>query len=54
MLWTELLTRIAKLAGTYDFGFINDTYADDLTYTDVTTRPGYWKFTATGYGVGDD
>lgn len=41
-------------AGTYDFGFINDTFANDLTYTAVTKRPGYWKFTSTGYGVGDD
>lgn len=43
-----------SLAGTYDFGFINDTFADDLTYTAVTQLPGYWKFTSTGYGVGDD
>lgn len=41
-------------AGTYDFGFINSTFEDDLTYTSVTKRPGYWKFTSTGYGVGDD
>ncbi|KAF3766000.1 hypothetical protein M406DRAFT_38462 [Cryphonectria parasitica EP155] len=40
--------------GSYDFGFINDTFVDDLTYTAVTKLPGYWKFTSTGYGVGDD
>lgn len=39
-------------AGSYDFGFINDTFADSLTYTAVTKLPGYWKFTSTGYGVG--
>lgn len=41
-------------AGSYDFGFINETFADSLTYTAVTKLPGYWKFTSTGYGVGDD
>lgn len=41
-------------AGSYDFGFINSTYEDDLTYVSVTKLPGYWKFTSSGYGVGDD
>ncbi|KAJ4422043.1 hypothetical protein N0V82_003339 [Gnomoniopsis sp. IMI 355080] len=41
--------------GSYDIGWINDTaYTGDLTYTAVTKLPGYWKFTSTGYGVGDD
>lgn len=41
-------------AGSYDFGFINSTFEDDLTYVSVTKLPGYWKFTSSGYGVGDD
>lgn len=45
----------ATSAGSYDFGFIDTTaYTGELTYTAVTKVPGYWKFTATGYGVGDD
>lgn len=47
-----LTMAITKTAGTYDFGFINETFADSLTYTAVTKLPGYWKFTSTGYGVG--
>lgn len=48
-------TNFLTSAGSYDIGWINDTaYTGDLTYTAVTKLPGYWKFTATGYGVGDD
>lgn len=46
---------VHNAAGTYDFGFIDDTAFDgDLTYTAVSKLPGYWKFTSTGYGIGDD
>lgn len=41
-------------AGSYDFGFINSTFTNDLTYVSVTKLPGYWKFTSSGYGVGTD
>ncbi|ROW06840.1 hypothetical protein VMCG_04211 [Cytospora schulzeri] len=42
-------------AGSYDFGFIDDTaYTGDLTYVDVKTTPGYWKFTSSGYQIGDN
>lgn len=46
---------VHNAAGSYDIGFIDDTAFDgDLTYTAVSKLPGYWKFTSTGYGVGDD
>ncbi|OTB00987.1 hypothetical protein M426DRAFT_14969 [Hypoxylon sp. CI-4A] len=42
-------------AGTYDFGAIDDSkYTGDITYTDVDSSQGFWSFTSTGYGVGDN
>lgn len=41
------------LAGTYNFGFIDDSaYTGALTYTDVDSSQGFWEFTSTGYAVG--
>ncbi|CAN8101614.1 unnamed protein product [Discula destructiva] len=40
--------------GTYDFGFINESlYTGNITYTPVDSETGYWKFTASGYQVGE-
>jgi hypothetical protein len=41
--------------GTYDFGFIDDSkYTGDITYTAVDNSQGFWSFTSSGYGVGDN
>lgn len=40
-------------AGTYDFGFIDDSkYTGNITYTAVNTTQGFWNFTSTGYQFG--
>jgi hypothetical protein len=41
--------------GTYEFGFIdNSKYTGDINYTPIDNSQGFWEFTGTGYGVGDD
>lgn len=41
--------------GTYDFGFIDDSkYSGEIVYTDINTSQGFWEFTGTGYGVGQE
>ncbi|KAL2174410.1 aspartic peptidase domain-containing protein [Thermothelomyces heterothallicus CBS 202.75] len=45
----------ANKAGTYDFGFVDKAkYTGNITYVPVNPYPGYWTFTASGYGVGSD
>ncbi|ROV94999.1 hypothetical protein VMCG_08317 [Cytospora schulzeri] len=40
--------------GTYNFGYIDDkAYTGDISYTPVDTSNGWWKFSTTGYQVGD-
>ncbi|KUI70388.1 Endothiapepsin [Cytospora mali] len=41
--------------GTYNFGYIDETaYTGDIAYTPVDTSDGWWKFSTTGYQVGDN
>lgn len=50
---TSIRANHIKTAGTYNFGFIDDTaYTGSITYTSVSTRQGFWEFTSTGYSVG--
>ncbi|KAL2166527.1 hypothetical protein VTG60DRAFT_2540 [Thermothelomyces hinnuleus] len=45
----------ANKAGTYDFGFIDEAkYTGNITHVPVNPYPGYWTFTASGYGVRSD
>ncbi|KAH6851332.1 aspartic peptidase domain-containing protein [Chaetomium sp. MPI-CAGE-AT-0009] len=47
------LNTVRPEAGTYDFGFIDESkYTGEITYVPVNTDPGYWTFTSSGYGVG--
>jgi aspergillopepsin I len=40
-------------AGTYDFGFVDkEKYTGEITYLPVSTSPGYWTWTSSGYAVG--
>ncbi len=40
--------------GSFDFGFIDEEkYTDQLKYTPVDPRQGYWEFNITGYQIGD-
>ncbi|KAL4889596.1 aspartic peptidase domain-containing protein [Aspergillus ambiguus] len=40
--------------GSYDFGFVDKTkYTGSLSYADVDSSDGFWKFTADGYAVAD-
>ncbi|KAK7745518.1 hypothetical protein SLS53_003018 [Cytospora paraplurivora] len=44
----------AGAPGTYNFGFIDDTaYTGNISYTDIDTSGGFWKFSTTGYQIGD-
>jgi len=46
------LTDLAT-AGHYNFGYIDSTaYTGTITYVSVTTSPGYWTWTSSGYAVG--
>lgn len=50
-LFTVTLKKAAP--GSYDFGFIDSSkYTGAITYAAVTSSPGYWTFTASGYAVG--
>lgn len=45
----------ARAAGSYDFGFIDEAkYTGNITYVPVNPYPGYWTFSASGYGIGTD
>lgn len=40
--------------GSYDFGYLDKSkYTGSITYADVDSADGFWKFTADGYAVGD-
>jgi len=40
--------------GSYDFGFVDTAkHTGNITYVPVKTDPGYWMWTASGYGVGE-
>ncbi|KAL9105890.1 MAG: hypothetical protein Q9227_009001 [Pyrenula ochraceoflavens] len=40
-------------AGTYDFGFIDDSkHTGSITYTPISSAQGFWEFSGTGYAVG--
>ena len=42
-------------AGTYSFGFIDKSlFNGSLSYSPVDDSDGFWKFTSSGYAVGDD
>lgn len=41
--------------GTYDFGFIDPSkHTGDIVYTSINNAQGFWEFTGTGYGVGNN
>lgn len=41
-------------AGNYNFGFIDRTeYSGSITYTPVDSSAGFWRFTASGFKVGN-
>jgi aspergillopepsin I len=41
--------------GTYDFGYIDEAKkTSDVHYTSVDSSNGFWEFTSTGYGVGNN
>jgi len=43
----------AGVPGTYDFGYIDSAkYTGSITYASVSTRQGFWEFSASGYAVG--
>ncbi|KAI0424238.1 secreted aspartic proteinase precursor [Xylaria sp. FL1042] len=45
--------KAGGVPGTYDFGFIDSSkYTGSITYATVSTRQGFWEFTASGYAVG--
>ncbi|KAI1170107.1 secreted aspartic proteinase precursor [Nemania sp. FL0916] len=45
--------KTGGVAGTYDFGFIDSSkYTGSITYATVSTRQGFWEFSASGYAVG--
>ncbi|KAI1274999.1 secreted aspartic proteinase precursor [Xylaria sp. FL0933] len=45
--------KAGGVPGTYDFGFLDSSkYTGSITYASVSTRQGFWEFTASGYAVG--
>ncbi|EFX01969.1 aspartic proteinase [Grosmannia clavigera kw1407] len=39
--------------GTYNFGYIDSSlYTGSISYVNVDTYPGYWRFTSSGYSIG--
>ncbi|KAI0453899.1 secreted aspartic proteinase precursor [Xylaria acuta] len=45
--------KVGGVPGTYDFGFIDSAkHTGAITYASVSTRQGFWEFSASGYAVG--
>ncbi|OAQ62478.1 endothiapepsin precursor [Pochonia chlamydosporia 170] len=43
-----------KADGTFGFGFIEDSrYTGNITYSNVDSSGGFWRWTSNGYAVGD-
>lgn len=52
--WDYEKLTILPLAGTYNFGFIDESlYTGNISYTSVDSSDGYWMFSTSGYQIGD-